>query len=173
MKRRRSFARIRKWIPAFAGMTNKNHLRHRPEKSVPTEEGGITTYRRDRSRPVPTINAKPPALHFLNNPLQRRSNRCPLACTVARHPGGITVVAPLSSIMAGPSTLAPGPTSLRSYTQVLHHFPSNHTFRTSPGLSPPPRSASRVFGEYAWTSPSPMIWIEITSHSAAGSGLRP
>ena len=32
MKRRRSFTRIRKWIPAFAGMTNKNEIHHRPRK---------------------------------------------------------------------------------------------------------------------------------------------
>ena len=41
MKRRRSFTRIRKWIPAFAGMTNENQIR----RGIREENAA---YRRDR-----------------------------------------------------------------------------------------------------------------------------
>ena len=61
MRSRRSFTRTRKWIPAFAGMTNENQIR-------PGFREENAAYRRDRSRPVPTKNVNPPALVFFNSP---------------------------------------------------------------------------------------------------------
>ena len=45
MKRRHSFIRIRKWIPAFAGMTNENQIRRGPRE--------VGSDRRGRNRRLP------------------------------------------------------------------------------------------------------------------------
>ena len=54
-KRRRSFIRIRKWIPAFAGMTNKTAL-PRKDRSRPRTGAGACLYGRETISSHPKEN---------------------------------------------------------------------------------------------------------------------